>query len=117
MNKSDLSSTEFAALLVSEGRTTDVTMANALADGYPIDPDQLERAFYRRALGFDVDIYIDPAKGKAIIKDLELGLTTTCAYLGEETKENMDANAKRLSKACMKLKKKHDDAIKEVHES
>ena len=112
-DKNNLSSTEFAALLVSEGRTTDVTMANALADGYPIDPDQLERAFYRRAIGFDVDIRIDPDSKKAIVTDLELGLKTTCTYLDGD--ENIDTNAQRLSKAVMKLKKKHDEA-QEVEE-
>jgi hypothetical protein len=103
-----MTSLEAAALILSEGKTTDVEQAELMASGKLMDPDALERAYYRRLFGFDVTVLVDEAKHQAIVRDDELGLTVKFSWLEDDTN---DGNAKRLSKACIKLMKKHEDYL------
>lgn len=103
-NKPSMSSTEVAALIASEGRTTDVDLANQYAAGQLIDPEALEKAFYRRKMGFDFNVDFYPVRHKAIATDLELGLKTTCTWIEDDD----EGNARRMAKMCIKLKKMHD---------
>ncbi len=101
-----MSSLEAAALILSQGATTDVEQAELMAEGKILDPDALERAYYRRIFGFDMNVEIDEKRHKAYVRDMDLGLLTTCTYTDDD-----NANAKRLSKACIKLKAMHDAKV------
>lgn len=108
--KLTMTSREAAALLVSGGITDDADKANLMAAGQLLDPDKLERAHYRRMLGFDVDIVIQEDKHKAFIKDRE---TRNQVGIVWKADNNAD-NAARLAKAVMKLKRMHD-ALEVTH--
>lgn len=105
--KPTMTSQEAAALLLSGGKTSDVEEANLMDQGKLLDPDALERAYYRRALGFDVDIEYSQAAHKAYVRDLEFGLVVTCPY-----EDDINGNAQYLARAVMKLKRMHDKQAK-----
>jgi len=99
-----MTSVEAAALLISEGRTTDPEKASLLQDGKILDPDGLTRAHFRRAMGFDYSVLHDDKIGKWIIRDDELGIQVMTPY----SDDSDETNAERIAKACIKLKAKHD---------
>lgn len=105
--KPTMTSREAAALLLSGGATDDADLANQMEAGEILDPDALERAYYRRIFGFDLTVTIDPKKHKAIVKDEDLGLVVTTGW----SDDNDEVNASKLAKACVKLKAKHENVI------
>ena len=102
-----MTSTEAAALLLSGGKTTDVEEANLMESGQLLDPDALERAYYRRIFGFDFTTYMDNDKHKIICRDEDLDITVT-GTLASDT----DKDAQTLARLCMKLKRLHEKAVK-----
>jgi hypothetical protein len=96
-----MTSVEAAALLLSGGATTDPDEANLMNDGQLLDPDALERAYYRRLFGFDFEVEIQP--DKAIARDNDLGLKVSCSWI-----EGDDDG---------KLKAKHDKAVKKTEDT
>lgn len=103
--KLSMTSREAAALYLSGGATTDVYKANLMADGQLLDPEALERAYWRRLFGFDFEVEMRP--DKAIARDKDLGFETTCSWFEADD----EGNAKRLAKACVRLKKLHDTRV------
>jgi len=101
-----MTSLEAAALYSSNGATSDVEEANLLAEGKILDPDKLQRAFFRRALGFDFSVITDEKHGKYIIRDDERGGSVTCAIV-----DDYNNQAAKLAKAIIKLKKLHEQAV------
>lgn len=109
--KPKLTSLEVGALLASEGATDDVEIANAMADGKMLDPDALERAFYRREFGFDFQTYADDKHRKWVAKDNELDITVTGKMSSKsDPQEAADDDAQTLARMVMKLKRQHDKA-------
>ena len=101
-----MTSREAGALIASGGKTTDVEQANLMAEGKLLDPEALERAYYRRALGFDFSCEIDPANHAAYARDDELNLSVKIVWTDDD-----ERNSERLAKACMKLKSLHDKQL------
>lgn len=104
-----MTSREAAAMMISDGATKDVALAELIADGKALDPDVLTRSHFRRQFGFDFTVEPDPKSLRYIIRDAELGLSVTCGY--EADFNNQGA---RLAKACIKLKKLHDKKLAET---
>lgn len=114
-NRPTMTSVEAAALLISEGKTTDPEQASLMQDGKLLDPDNLERAHFRRALGFDFSVLHDDKLGKWIIRDDELGIKvmTPMSKTGDQNED-----AQHIANACVKLKTKHDKQLaKDVPEA
>ncbi len=105
-SKYTMSSTEAGALIVSGGATDDPEQANLMAEGKLLDPDKLERAYYRRLLGFDLSVTPDPDKHHYIVRDDELDIALT-AHMSDDD----DQSAANIAKACIKIKKLHDKAM------
>lgn len=100
--KLTMTSLEAAALISSNGATDDVETANMMANGIILDPDALERAYYRRIFGFDFTIITDEEKHQVIVRDEEFNISVTCALVADTTEQ-----AAKIAKACIKLKAKH----------
>lgn len=106
-----LTSVEAAALLLSEGHTTDPEEAQIIAEGKELNMDELMRAGLRRSMGFDFKIKVRARKilvmaddgshlrTNAKIKDGELD-----SYGNIVSKELIQ----RLVDACVELKEKWD---------
>jgi hypothetical protein len=109
--KTNMTSREAAALLLSGGATDDVETAELMDAGKILDPDKLERSYYRRIFGFDLEVIPQPDKHRYLVKDNDLNLSVTCVLTGDVSKD-----ASKLSKACIKLKAKHDayEAVEEA---
>lgn len=126
MSKVGMTSTEAAALYLSDGKTDDPGLASMLdyAKKQPEllipkgrigeaaykpaplvieDPDELERQRLRNLIGFDVDVTIDEKTGKATLTDKQYKYQVRVT-LGKKEQ----TQAKQLSKAIIKLKVKHD---------
>ena len=99
-----MTSREAAALLVSGGTTTDADYANLMAEGKALDPDKLQRAHFRRAIGFDFTVNTYPVSHYFTVTDDETKNVIKGVWLDDDDK----GNATRMSKACIKLKKQHD---------
>jgi len=69
------------------------------------DMDALQRAALRRSMGFDFKLTIKD--NRMIVTDEEYGLKSTCFYHGKLE----ESDIKRLVKACMRLKKMHDNYV------
>lgn len=106
--KPSMSSLQAAALILSEGATDDVETAEMVAEGKILDPDALQRAHFRRMLGFDFTIQPDPDNYKMLIRDDETGITVTCRI-----EADFNNQAARLAKGCIKLKRLHEAYVAE----
>jgi hypothetical protein len=104
--KPTMTSREVGALIVSEGRTTDADKANLMAQGKLLDPDALERSYYRRILGFDCTVKPDLEDNKWLVTDEDLHVTVRTPMDTDDM-----VNAQRLSRAIIKLKAKHQKLI------
>lgn len=102
-NNMNITSLEAAALMVSGGQTTDVEEANLIASGQILGMDALQRAHLRRMMGFDFDI--DVHHNRFVITDKQRRYKTSCFYSDLD-----DKAVKRLVRACLRLKKLHDEA-------
>lgn len=103
--KLGVTSTEAAALLMSDGRTSDPEEAALLAQGSILDMDALQRSALRNMMGFD--FRIKPAPNKYHVSSTKPPYVTTwCKYTGIEDEAFID----RLVDACLRLKIKHDKA-------
>lgn len=123
-----MTSTEAAALYLSDGHTTDHELASMLdyakkqpelllpkgtipmKDYEPPklvidDPDETERKALRDRIGFDVVVKIDLDKKRATFTDTELNLITRCKLY-----EHDQINGMNMASAMLRLKTKHDKA-------
>lgn len=107
--KTTMTSLEAAALILSEGKTTDVEQAELMSEGKLLDPDALTRAHFRRMLGFDFSITVDEERHKIIARDDERGYKTSATWV----KDDDAGNSRRMAKAAMRLKKLHDDHLEQ----
>jgi hypothetical protein len=128
-NPYGMTSREAAALYLSDGYTDDAELASMLdaakkqpellmprgvlpqKDYQPPaltieDADNEERIRLRNAIGFDVEVKIDPIKNRATLKDTELKLYTRCTL-----SDDADEAAAAMSKAMIRLKTKHDAKV------
>lgn len=109
--KPTMTSREAAALIVSEGSTDDADLANLMVEGKALDPDRLQRSYYRRAVGFDLTTYADEAAHKWIAVDEELNLRVTGAMSeNPDPIKRTDEDGLTLARMVMRLKRKHDKA-------
>lgn len=103
-----MTSVQAAALMLSNGKTEDRETAELLDDGKILDPDLLIRSHFRRQLGFDFSVLREDESHRYVIRDDEMpGVSVTCAI-----EADFDAQASRLAKSVIKLKKLHDAAVK-----
>lgn len=107
-----MTSLEAAALILSNGATTDVEQAELIDQGKAVDPDALQRAYFRRQFGFDFDVFINEDKHQIVTEDKLLGIKATATWLADD----IEGNAKRMAKACLRLKKLHDTKLQELSE-
>lgn len=120
--KQSMSSVEAAALLLSEGKTTNPYLAGILSEekGSELDMDAMQKAHLRRMMGFDFKIRIE---GKRLLVTSKEGpeLRTRAQIkqgeideLGNITSEDL---IDRLVDACLRLKTKWDEATAEEAET
>lgn len=108
-----LTSQEAAALLLSEGRTSNVQEAEMLASAQEFDMDAIMRSGLRRQMGFDFQIKTSPRKLYVLAKDGPKVHTHAKVKEGEMDEygniisEDLIA---RLVDACVRLKVKWDEA-------
>lgn len=108
-----LSSTEAAALFISEGRTTNVQEAEAFASGQAFDIDAMQRAHLRRMMGFDFKVKISGQKLLVIAKEGPKVRTHAKIMPGDLDKYGNIVSEDligRLVEACVRLKVKWDKA-------
>lgn len=101
MNKG-MTSVEAAAMLISGGQTKDPEKAEIIAQGRAFDEDGLMRAHLRRRMGFDFTLEVKD--NRFVLTDLETKRKASCFYSVLDEKA-----VKRLVRACMRLKKLHDN--------
>jgi hypothetical protein len=77
-----------------------------MAQGKLLDPDALERSYYRRILGFDCTVKPDLEDNKWLVTDEDLHVTVRTPMDTDDM-----VNAQRLSRAIIKLKAKHQKLI------
>lgn len=107
--KKSMTSLEAAALILSEGHTSDLNEAATYAKGVSLEMDGLQRAHLRRLMGFDFEmqqlpnIILVTSKEKPYVR-------TRCDILEGETDDRGniidDALINRLVDTCMRLKVK-----------
>ena len=105
INKPTMTSTEAAALILSEGATTDTDKANLIASGQGMDWDALARSGFSKSVGFDFSILEDGKVGRWIVRDDETGLIVTTPI---SKTANFDEDAKHIANAVLRLKAKHE---------
>lgn len=105
INRPTMTSTEAAALILSEGATTDVDKANMIASGQGLDFDALARSGFAKTMGFEFSILEDSKTGHWIARDDETGITIRTPM---SKTASFDEDAQHLANACMRLKDKHD---------
>jgi hypothetical protein len=121
-----MTSTEAAALYLSEGRTTDPALASMLdyakkqpdllipkghmlmKDYEPAklvidDPDEKERIRLRELIGFDIDVTINEETCKAMFKARDTKLSTRCNLTGDA-----DTDSAQMTRAMLRLKAKYE---------
>lgn len=126
-----MTSQEAAALYLSEGRTDDPGLASMLdyAKKQPEllipkgrvgelaykpaqlvidDPDDAERIRLRNLIGFDVEVIIDDDINQATLLDTEY-----MYKVRTKLTDDPEVNAVKLSKAMIKLQKKHNKRVLE----
>lgn len=118
-SKKGLSSVEAAALWLSDGQTTDPSMAAIIDKNRQneLNMDGLQRAHLRRMMGFDFRIKFAPNKIHVSSKT-EPYVTTWCRLQAGDVQDTPDgamltneAAVDRLVDACARLKQKHDKAV------
>lgn len=104
----DMTSLEAAALILSNGTTTDIEQAAYYDEGTELNLDALQRAHLRRMMGFDFQLKIRDKK--LIVYSTEGPFVRTwCGYgvtMGEKTVE-------KLVDACLRLKLKYEAKLAE----
>lgn len=108
-----LTSTEAAALFLSEGRTMNQQEAEALASGQAFDMDDMQRAHLRRMMGFNFKVKITGRKLLVIAKEGPRVRTHAKIMPGDLDKFGNVASQElidRLVEACLRLKVKWDKA-------
>lgn len=106
------SNDEQAALYISKGRTTNFEMATAIEESDRVHGtadeqyDAMVRSAIQRQLGFDCDVQF--GKKAITVFDVSNGNKVRIRWTGDPTKS--DEDAKRLTAAILKLKKRHDNA-------
>lgn len=116
MAKKGLTSIEAAALILSDGKTTDPTMAASISDGNDLDMDALQRSHLRRMMGFDFRMKVAPNKIHVSSKQ-EPYVTTYCKLKEGDVLETFNGFGltnedviDRLVDACSRLKAKWETA-------
>lgn len=105
------SSMDVAALIISNGQTTDPHLAVQISDGTELDPEQLIKAGLRRSMGFDFTVTFT-SPNRALIESTEGPRVSAVAkYLKTDDEE---ARTTKLVTACLKLKEKWDTAVAEL---
>lgn len=98
-----MTSLDAAALVLSDGRTTDPEKAEAYATGHTFDMDALEKSALVRWTGFPFSMTV--YRNRILFTDDTTNLKTTCLWT-----EPMDMKTgKRMLRALARLKKLHDD--------
>lgn len=119
--KIGITSVDAAALFLSDGRTTDPTLAAMIDEAESLpglekkDYEALERGELRDMMGFDFKIKIAPAKSKLLVSSKEGPKVRTHAKVkpgevddyGNIISEELIG---RLVQACVRLKEKWDAA-------
>lgn len=115
--KQGMTSVEAAALILSQGKTKDPALAEALSTGQDLDMEALQRAHLRRMMGFDFRIKVQPNKIHVSSKQ-EPYVTTWCrlnegdAFLAHDgPKLTNEKVVDRLVDACARLKVKYDAEV------
>lgn len=107
--KMGMTSTEFAALMLSGGHTDNLNKAAAYAKGVDLNMDALQRSHLRRMMGFDFEIQQMPNIILVTSKQKPFA-RTRCDILEGETDSYgnviSEALIDRLVDACMRLKNK-----------
>ena len=106
-NRTGVTSTEAAALILSDGRTDNPVEAGILASGQTLELEELERAALRRMMGFDFVIKIRDPRIMVISKEGP-HLIKKCVIKPGEIDEYgniiSESLIKRLTQACVRLK-------------
>jgi len=104
----DMTSIEAAALILSNGETTDPEQAQLIADGKVFDLDKMKRAHLRRMMGFDFDLKFTHRKFYVRSKQPPF-VTAQASYEGDPWEpEAID----KLVGACLTLKNRYEAAKK-----
>lgn len=110
-DKKGLTSLEAAALILSDGQTTDPNKAVSMSQGVDLNMDGLQRAHLRRMMGFDFEMQQLPNVILVTSKEKPL-VRSRCKVLKGETDEYgnviSDDLINRLVEACLDLKLKYD---------
>lgn len=108
INRPTMKSTEAAALILSEGQTTDVDKANLIASGQGMDWDALARSGFAKTVGFEFSVLEDDKTSYWIVRDDETGLTVRTPMSKTAT---YDEDAQHIANAVIRLKGKHEKHI------
>jgi|SRR6185437_5485127 len=107
--KKGMTSLEAAALVLSNGHTTDLNKAAVMSKGVDLNMDNLQRAHLRRMMGFDFQIKQTATKIHVYSKEGPHVSTSAKIWQGELDEYGNIINEElidRLVDACLRLKKK-----------
>jgi hypothetical protein len=106
-NQTNLTSREAAALILSDGRTSDVAEAELLTSAPSLELDGLQRAHLRRMMGFNFAVKVHGSRILVISKEGPHIITRCNIKSGEMDDYGNITSEKlieRLVNACVRLK-------------